>query len=186
MKPSDALTRDWPMYYAGTWMKHKFYGPVPVSVYDGKLFVEAHGGRHPAEPHHLECWWPRSGSYNTKMGAVYIARKAARNMRKSASWNDHYTCTYGRTMRGADPLHLMVRGPNYIAVDAAMELLTLEVTESVAVTRDIILKAGDKDVEVIFRGNPTGILTADGFEPYVPLDPLSKRAYVKLMQEGIA
>jgi hypothetical protein len=73
-----------------------------------------------------------------------------------------------------------------MTVDRAMEILELEVCESVAVTRDIILKRFEGVVEVVFRGNPTGTLTADGFEPYVPLDPLSKRAYVKLMQEGIA
>lgn len=185
MKPSHALQRDWPMYYAGTWMNHREYGPVAVSVNGEGLEVTVGTDTIPADPNDLECWWPRSGSYNTKMGAVYIARKAARNMRKSASWGDHYTCTFGRTVRGSDPLSLMVRGPNYISVEAALELLTLEVTESVAVTRDIILRATDSNIEVIFRGNATGTLTKDGFEPYVPLDPLSKRAYVKLMQEGI-
>ena len=121
MKPSDVPVRDWQMYYAGTWMKHAVHGPALVSVRAADLMVNVHGEEVLVDPSDLECWWPRSGSYNTPLGALYISRKAARNMRKSASWSDHYVCTYGRTERGIDGMKLMVRGPNYMSVEAAMD-----------------------------------------------------------------
>jgi len=187
MKPSQANKQDWRMYYADTWMNHVKYGPGHIYVRDGQL-THTRGGRNDptrdVEPDDLECWWPRSGSYNTPRGAVYIARKAARNMRKSASYGDHYQLTYGRG-DGGDVLRLMIDGPDYLSVKEARAALRRNITASVAVTRDIILAMQDEHIVVVFRGIHTGVLTDNGFEAYIADDPLSKRAYVKLMAEGI-
>jgi len=176
------------MYYANTWMDHVKYGPGLILVNDGQL-RHTRGGPddepRKVKPDDLECWWPRSGSYNTPYGAVYIARKAARNMRKSASMGDHYQLTYGRGM-GGDIMRLMIDGPDYMSIKEAQRALAKNIAHSVAVTRDIILRQNEHEaVEVIFRGNPTGTLTDLGFEPFIPNDPLSKRAYIKLAKEGV-
>lgn len=175
------------MYYANTWMNHVEYGPGCIQVRDGQL-THSRGGPHDetrdVKPDDLECWWPRSGSYNTPYGAVYIARKAARNMRKSASYGDHYQLTYGRG-DGGDVLRLMIDGPDYLSVNEARKALRQKIAKSIAVTRDIILTQKDQGVVVVFRGMDTGVLSDDGFEPYIEADPLSKRTYVKLMAEGV-
>ena len=190
MKPSQANKQDWQMYYANTWMNHVKYGPGIVIV-DPDGLQHTRGGEEDklrrVKPDDLECWWPRSGSYNTPYGAVYIARKAARNMRKSASMGDHYQLIYGRG-DGGDILRLMIDGPDYMSVAEGVRTLRKQVCISVAVTRDVILaqQPNTDIIEVVFRGNVTGTLSDDGFEPLIPQDPLSKRAYIKLMQEGIA
>ena len=175
------------MYYANTWMKHVKYGPGLIYVEEGQLH-HSRGGpddkMRKVRPDDLECWWPRSGSYNTPYGAVYIARRAARNMRKSASYGDHYQLTYGQG-DGGDCLRLMIDGPDYVTVKEGIAALRKHLTNSVAVARDIILQTNKDDIEVIFRGNRTGTLGDMGFEPFIPGDPLSKRAFLKLMQEGV-
>lgn len=188
MNPSQANKQDWRMYYSNTWMQHNKLGPGYITL-DGRQFYWSRGGGAmqeivPVSSDDLECWWPRSGSYNTPYGAVYIARKAARNMRKSAAMGDHYQVMYGRT--SGDFIHLMIDGPAYVSIKEAQKAMQQKLTTSVAVARDIILAHLDNSVEVIFRGNPCGILRDTGFDAYVPDDPLSKRAYAKLMQEGIA
>jgi len=187
MKPSQANKQDWRMYYSGTWMHHITRGPGYIQVLDGDLHWSDGNEAHPAvqvEAADLECWWPRSGSYNTPGGAVYIARRAARNMRKSACMGDHYRLTYGHG-RG-DCMALMVNGPDYVTIKDAVKAINKNIAASIAITRDIIVTPTNKnEIEVVFRGNPTGILNDDGFEPYIQADPLAKRAYIKLMQEGV-
>lgn len=185
MNPKDARVVDWPMYYGGTWMEHSEFGPGYVEVRDEKLFFK----KNREEPlirvssKDLSCWWPRSGSYNTPNGAVYIARQAARNMRKSAVQGDHYKLVYGYTH--GDTVSLMVNGPDYVDVETALKMMKKNVSTSIAVTRDIILHNSEYGIQVIFRGNNAGVLDTTGFRPHIPADPLAKRAYVKLMQEGV-
>jgi hypothetical protein len=187
MNPVDANKGDWRMYYDGTWMCHSEMGVVYIRVI-GDTFYACDRG----DPDHekiavsakdLVCWWPRAGSYNAGNGAIYVTRKAHRNMRKSATNGDHYQVQWGY-YRG-DALKSMRNGPDYMTTADAMMCIRKNVAKSVAVSRDIILSMKGDKIEVVFRGNPTGTIDDNGYDPYIMGDPLSKRAYYKLAQEGI-
>jgi len=115
MNPCDALQQDWRMYYDGSWMNHRRYGPGQVSVQDTDMFfyrypddkVDSNPTR--VDPADLLCWWPRSGAYNTPGGAVYIARKATRSMRKSAHAGEHYVVRWGKVFMRSTSTTLMLQ-----------------------------------------------------------------------------
>lgn len=189
MNPVDALARDYNMYYNGTWMKHKPTGRiVNVQVGEGYQFsyqLPAGVKWHETKPEELECWWPRSGSYNIGEGAVFIGRRARRNMKKSAY--DHYYVSWGYYRES--PLKIMAQNSKYLKFDDAVKCLNSGVSRSVAISKDIILSkpAGQPDDKftVVYRGTEAGSLENNQFIPIYEGTPAAKRAELKLVQEGI-
>ncbi|GAG31465.1 unnamed protein product, partial [marine sediment metagenome] len=98
MNPCDAMPKDFQMYYNGCWMEHATHGVGLVRVHDGVMYLDKENTGENSlrvKPSYLTCWWPRPGAFNCKNHAVYIARRAMRNMRKSAVANDHYFIKWG-------------------------------------------------------------------------------------------
>lgn len=185
MKPTQALKKDWRMYYNRTWMMHKVHGPGPVRVIDGILLYGTH--MIPVAPKDLDVWWPRSGSHNTETSAVYIERQAVRNMRKSAVSGSHYILAWGHVHYGFDIMSTLAHPTPYCGVNEALQMLKDGDYNARAVTRDIILHTENEKCEVLFKGKPVGTLDIDhGFDGYIPQDPLCKRAFLKLYAEDTA
>jgi hypothetical protein len=198
MRPSDALQQDWRLYYDQSWMYHTTLGPGLVRVHGAGLYfyrfpddvIEPEATKVRATD--LGCWWPRSGAFNTSMGAVYIARKTTRSMRKSAHPSEHYKVRWGQAYAFKSSTHnlmlLLRRGPSLVDSDFARKAIRTGMTNSVAVTPDVILAKTSvpEELSVIFRGIPVGILTEDeDFEPSFARDALSRRVKEKLEQEHI-
>lgn len=180
MNPSDALPQDYGMYYDGCWMKHTSLGIGRVRVVNGKMYFEKNPGQD--EPKivrskYLTCWWPRAGAFNIvgKHKAVFIARRAMRNMRKSAISGDHYFTKWGSpTCRIMETLR---EGPNLLPLQEAIDLLKKPEWISVAVARDIILTNGEIPDEsiVIFRGEESGTYKYGCYTPMFSDNPLTGR-----------
>jgi len=193
MNPTDALQQDWRMYYNGAWMLHRTHGPVQVSVVSSRLYCFTYpNGEKEVEPikclaSDLECWWPRSGSYNTVNGACYIARMTSRSMRKSAHPNEHYRVQWGRSGQyGMPALMVQLReGPSLITPVFAREVLRKNLTNSVALTHDLILSKDGNDTTVVFKGLRVGILREDEFEADYASAPMARRVTQRLMEVGI-
>jgi len=194
MNPCDALQQDWRMYYEGSWMRHRSYGPGMVSVQGDELYfyrypndqMEARPIR--VGPRDLMCWWPRSGSYNTPGGAVYIARKATRSMRKSAHAGEHYTIKWGKEYLGRASTNVMLqlrRGHSLVELDFALRAIKEKVTRSVAITQDVILANTPDGLAVVFRGIKVGMLEDENFIPDHERSPIARRAMQKLQEEGM-
>lgn len=194
MKPSDALQQDWRLYYDQAWMEHKIYGPGMVRVIGNSLYFY----RFPddqMEPEgisvrgtDLSCWWPRSGSYNAPGGAIYLARKTARSMRKSAHPSEHYIIKWGHADYGAHRIMLQLRaGPAIVDADFAKKALEAEVTSSAAIAHDLILTKGSVDEQfgVVFRGIHTGAIEDDEFCASSPGSALSRRTELRLREENV-
>lgn len=160
MRPSDALQQDWRLYYDQSWMHHVTLGPGLVRVIGSQLYfyrfpndlMEAEAARVRATD--LSCWWPRSGSFNTPQGAVYISRKTTRSMRKSANATEHYKVKWGYQYYQPSHIDLMLqlrRGPSLVDVDFARKAIESGMAGSVAITPDIILsKTASKTLSVVF------------------------------------
>lgn len=194
MNPCDALQQDWRMYYEGSWMRHRSYGPGLVSVSGDELYfyrypndtLEAEPTR--VNPRDLVCWWPRSGAYNTPGGAVYIARKATRSMRKSAHAGEHYMIKWGNACMRGTGYKLMLqlrRGHSLVELDFALRAIKEKVTRSVAITQDIILASTPDGLVVVFRGIKVGMLEDGDFIPDFERSPIARRAMHKLVEEGV-
>lgn len=195
MKPSDAKQQDWQLYYHQTWMMHSTHGPVLVYV-DGNSLVGFKPGenfdkdkRMTFRASCLTPWWPRGGAFNTAHSAVYITRRAQRNMRKSAVGGGHYICTYG-SLSGRNVMEVIAEPRPYYSVEEARELIFNPKTKRkrAAVTQDIILTqqvgVGDT-LGVYFRGMYAGTLKDNWFEPIATGHPMGKRAAIKMAKEGI-
>jgi hypothetical protein len=191
MNPSDALTADRRMYYNNTWMLHKGV-PRKVQVASNKMYVWIDDDMEymPCTARSLKCWWPRAGAYNTDSGGVYIARRGVRNMRKSATQDDHYFVKYGYT---SIPMETLRDGPNHYGVAEGIDRLAnismvsrynKHEANIVAVSRDILLVDSEETSStdtllVIYRGLPAGRLTnvstAWAYEPSSSCCPLAGR-----------
>jgi len=173
MNPADALPKDYGMYYDGCWMRHSKHGVGRVNVIGGDLYLQTPGRANPlhVSPQYLEVWWPRARAANMESlsKAVYIGRKAARNMRKSAVSRDHYYVKWGGAM-GMDVMLLLVNEQDYPSLEKASDMLA-NGWESVAVSRDIILTKDEDEgmLMVVFRGIEAGRLQVirghGAFEP---------------------
>ncbi len=187
MNPSDAMPQDYRMYYDGCWMEHTKYGVGYIRVKDGGMYLDKEGrGRDlvRVKPSFLSCWWPRPGAFNVKKKhAVYIARRAMRNMRKSAVANDHYFLKWGMPY-GRDVMLTLRDGPNPVEIREARRLLIAGTMLSVAISRDVILHPEDEptaDVQtVVFRGMDAGRLVMGTFEPLFSASPLTGRVLRQL------
>ena len=193
MNPTDALEQDWRLYYNGAWMLHKLFGPVQVSVKGQTLYAYTYpDDERESEPvrckaDELECWWPRSGSYNTTNGAVYIARMTSRSMRKSAHPSEHYMVKWGRGGHyGMSSLMVQLRqGPKFIKPDFALEVLDRQLSASVALTHDLIIQRDNGDNIVIFKGIRAGKLLNGEFIAEFPTSPVARRVAQRLMEENV-
>ena len=180
MNPADALPEDWGMYYDGVWMKHTKHGVGQINVIGGDLHFRKSPGCEPiiVKAKYLSCWWPRAGAFNCGDHAIYIARRAIRNMRKSAVAGDHYYVSWGSPY-GKDVMMMLKGGPNYISPDEADRILRAGNMQSVAVTRDIIFTQCELDpekVSVIFKGMEMGTWSAnEGFIPLFSGSPFTPR-----------
>jgi hypothetical protein len=181
------------MYYEGAWMRHKAHGPGMVAVSGQTLYFYRYpNGRMESdplvvEPEMLQIWWPRSGSYNTPGGAIYIARKAVRSMRKSAHAGEHYVIRWGkeRMPRGSNVMLALRAGHSLVDLDFALRAIKEKMTKSVAVTRDIILAKTPDGLAVVFRGIKVGMLEDEDFVPDHPRSPIALRVTQKMQEESI-
>ena len=89
MLPTKARKSDWNLYYNRTWMNHVKHGPCYIRVGDGTFRGHRLLESGQLSERGVTClakdlapWWPRSGAFNGDLGAVYITRRAQRNMRK--------------------------------------------------------------------------------------------------------
>lgn len=128
MRPHEALPQDWNLYYNNTYMLHKDIGPVFVRAGQGGLHVKK--AERPndewtiVEPDTLSVWFPRTGAFNTSKNALYIARRAARSMRKSMSLGDLYYVKHGeRVQQHILAKYLTKVRPSYTPGQKAIELL---------------------------------------------------------------
>jgi hypothetical protein len=81
-------------------------------------------------------------------------------------------------------------GFNLVSLHVAEDMFAKSAAHTLAITRDIIVALPDTArkyngiLSVYFRGNKTGTLRGKEFTPVEDNDPLSKRTYAKLFQEG--
>jgi len=186
MNPTDAMPKDYQMYYDGCWMEHTKHGVGLVRVIDGTMYLDKDNGMTEAmrvKPSFLSCWWPRPGAFNCKDHAVYVARRAMRNMRKSAVANDHYFVKWGSPY-GKDVMMVLKEGQNHLPLREALAVLRSKKMTSVAISRDIIIEPEDmpsRDVQsVVFRGIDAGRLNNGMFEPLFSNSPLTARVLRQL------
>ena len=186
MNPSDAMPKDFQMYYDGCWMEHTKHGVGRVRVIDGTMYLDKDNGLTNAirvKPAYLRCWWPRPGAFNCGNHAVYVARRAMRNMRKSAVAGDHYFVKWGSPY-GKDVMMTLREGANQLPLQEALELLRTKKMSSAAISRDIIIHPEDKptiDVQtVVFRGMNSGKLSGGIYEPLFSHSPLTGRVLRQL------
>jgi len=194
MNPLDSLQQDWRMYYNNAWMLHRAYGPVHVTVMDERLYCYRYpndmmeGEPECIQAKDLECWWPRSGSYNTPSGAVYIARMCSRSMRKSAHPSEHYAVKWGTVGHyGMSNIMLQLRkGHAFVDVAFARRVMAESMAKSVAVAPDLILSNTAEGMLVVFKGIRSGIMATDTeFVPDFRDSALSRRVVSRLTEEGI-
>jgi hypothetical protein len=184
MNPADALTSDYGMYYNGCWMEHSKYGIGQISVNNSRMYLQVDHNEEAIQvkPANLKCWWPRPGAYNVEGSAVYIARRAMRNMRKSAVGNDHYFVKWGNAY--AAPVMCTLRtGENQVGFAEAYKRMSTGMATSVAISRDIIIFR-DTEVKgsytVVFRGLEAGTLSDGAFDPIFSGNPLTGRVLRQL------
>lgn len=184
MNPCDALPKDYGMYYDNCWMRHSTHGVGRVRIMDGDMYFETFS-KVPSDPkrvnpRYLSCWWPRPGAFNIDGGgaAVYIARRAMRNMRKSAVANDHYFVKWGSPYL-KDVMLTLRDGPNAVPLTEAQVMLKAGRAESVAVSRDIIIHPDNDEFNdeytIVFRGLESGRLVRGVYEPTFSASPLTGR-----------
>jgi hypothetical protein len=197
MKPTQALMKDWRMYYNDTYMMHKDLGVVRIKADMGTL--RAIQVLEPYEEHYvkgkdLEVWWPRAGAYNHRRNAYYVARRAHRCMKKSCVPGTHYYCKWGRdALDGGEGPYVkaMAQGQMYVPMKVAMEHLDAGLVHSRAVSTDIILTKKERDgahgndYAVIFRGQRAGIIRDREYIPNTERHPSTKLILNTCYREGI-
>lgn len=185
MNPTDAMPKDYGMYYNNCWMRHTRYGVGMIQVVDGGLFLNYIKGKDPfkVKASNLSCWWPRPGAFNCGNHAIFIARRAIRNMRKSATGQDHYFVKWG-TPYGKDIMMVLRSGDNSKSLAEAASLMASGASSSVAITRDIIIHPEEEINQplytVLFRGIEVGRLVSGSFEPLFSGSPLTGRVIRQL------
>lgn len=186
MNPCDAMPKDFQMYYDNCWMKHSNHGVGRIRVIDGNMYMDMLTGKSGpigVKPNYLVCWWPRPGAFQIGRDAVYIARRAMRNMRKSAVSNDHYFVKWGNPYT-KDVMLTLRDGPNCVPIPVAIARLKDKRINSAAVTRDIIIHPEDEPntncFVVVFRGMEAGRLVNGQFEASFSDSPLTGRVLRQL------
>ena len=189
MNPCDAMPKDYGMYYEGCWMYHNTHGIGRVSTIAGSksMWLDTTEGMEPpkkVKASALMCWWPRAGAFNVPNEAVYIARRAIRNMRKSAVGQDHYFVKWGSPY-AQEVMYTLKTGPNYVTLPEAVRQLSHSVRSAVAISRDVIVHFEDesKDNEtltVVFRGMEAGRIINGRYEPAFHDHPLTGRVLRQL------
>jgi len=188
MNPQDALPQDYPMYYNGCWMEHSELGIGRISVVGTRMYIDTNYGKTDpvcVKAKDLSCWWPRPGAFNGKKEAIYVGRRAHRNMRKSAMPNDHYFLKWGSPY-AVDMMLALAGGRNEITIEEAIERFKAGKMISAAVSRDIIIYPQDDSEDVyvvVFRGNEVGVLENGYFTPLFSSNPIDARALRQL--EGV-
>lgn len=186
MTPSEAPRRDWGLYYNETFM-----------LYEGKVVnVQVHQNERaetqilmrtperwaPCDINKLSLYFPRAGSYNTDdHGAVYVGKRAARTMRKSACRHYYFTkwgtAGLSAALRAA---HL----PVYPTLQGGFDGLRRNRATSFALCRDIIISV-EEECRVIFRGQYAGTIKDNKLTLSNDYDTVSKFITRKLIQEGV-
>jgi len=196
MNPSDCPSRDWSLYYSGTYMLHATIGVVQVTVQHGVFQCRKHQGGvyRQADPTELTSIWPVARSVNFNNQAFYVGRRPRQEARRSATLR-HYVSLwseYPQESVGHELLRALCFPPEYPSLEFAMRALQQEEVNSIAITRDLILARSPTsvaDYRVVCQGMEAGTLhTVDNgfsFEGSLNQHPAGKRALVKLQKEGI-
>lgn len=188
---SKVPVRDWPLYFNEVYMQ--YLGEVckvTVTTREGKTVLALSSGLNTryiwrkADLRNLSVWWPRPGAYNYKGDASYIARKATRCMRKSASPRNHYYVKYGNHA-GYNLIRYLMNGPNHMSWPSAKEALDKGAMLGVAVCRDLIVTQVPDGYGIIYRGETVGRLTQGEYIPMDDYSPVNKLVSRRLLEEGI-
>jgi hypothetical protein len=178
-------------------MWHEEYGAGLVMVEDNDLLFfrfpddRCESNPETVDPGELSCWWPRSGSYNTPSGAVYISRKSTRSMRKSAHPSEHYRVVWGNShgVLGMDN-NLMVhlrKEKSTLPLELALDALNSDLTTSVAITRDVIIQYNKPNPpSVVYRGIAVGTLNKRNEFMPAHTTPLTRRVLGQLREVGLS
>jgi len=167
MNPADAPMQDWRMYYNNTWMIHERYGACLVSVLQddetGENFFKVTNtlGKNwnRINSNHLKLFFPPVGSYNVGTSAIYLGRRAQRQMRKSACYPDTYYVAWGGRPSSTRILKSVV-SPVYPSVDEALPQLCDGTRRATAISRNWILAPLSKEqVSLIYKGVDVGTMT---------------------------
>jgi len=197
MKPTDAATVDWSMYYHETWMLHDEKGPVYVTVRVSDatarpyFMVSTKGGRATqCSANHLTPYWPSGGAVQRNDGAITIGRTARRSVRRSSSCQHYYIRT-GDGMAGYSPssaLMWLLIDPTYVEYSHACEKIASGELDSAALSRDLVLcDYHEQTKSYVLRvcGDMAGRITHGRFIPEYEGTPAAKLARCKLLKEGI-
>lgn len=194
MRIQDTEPTDWSLYFEGTYMMYRNkVAAVSVDTEGPQYRLMLTFNPHkrvflstPEELAELEVWWPRPGAYNYMGHAVYIARKAARNMKKSCCPRSHYYIKYGNNL-AVKTVRYLKTGPNHMDWPSAKKALDKLLCASVAVARDLILLSTDEgNYGVVYRGEHVGHVTVTGeFHASTDLAPSTKLVNIRLMEEGV-
>lgn len=195
MNPQDAPNADWRMYYNNTWMIHKKHGPCHVQVRmneeTGESFFQVVTTEEKTykriNSKDLSLFFPLVGSFNVGGSALYLGRRAQRQMRKSASYPDTYYITWGSRRPNQLKLLKQVVSPEYSSLESALEQVS-NGTPSVAISRNwIIAQKTSTLFNLIYKG--TSIGTMSMFTGKVKLNARSvfpeSRIKAALRKEGI-
>jgi hypothetical protein len=185
MKPTDALRRDYGLYYNGTLMRHDRHGIVAITADDGTLLMRTkkRGKWTPVEPASLTPFWLRPGAYNVRGGAMYIARRARRSSRRSMS-PEHYQMMWPRrTNISLDVLwEAALNMDEYTTYDEFKACAT----QNVAISPEIILTRDEEfRTYVVTRGNKVGKIINDLFIPDGDYGGLPKLTRKLISERGI-
>ncbi len=194
MRPNEVPRRDWSLYYNNTIMQHDRFGIVSVQQSESNLLYRGNGDWRVADPSELECVWPTACAINYASRGLYIARRARREARRSASVG-HYYVGWSPASVGDSCSVAMLRylcfPDAYPTYDFAFEALLSNSRESVAVSPEMILVASHQDncCEVVYKTEMAGTLERRdrgySFEPLVEGTPAARRAAFRLQKEGL-
>ena len=196
MLPQDAFEGDWRLYYHQAIMRHKKLGPCVV-------YVDEHEGDYRFLAHiisangvlkefgtvmdrDLDLMWPRPGAYNLNRpdAAVFVGRQPQRHMKRSACL-DHYYLTWWppRISLGVDWLYQIVTPNPYGNIND--DILSRDHPSVALSSRVIIHRLSEGLTEVVYRGEPLGILNANELQTYMPGDSRLPRYKKHLQTVGI-
>lgn len=185
MKPSEALRRDWGLYFDSTWMLVdgvvQFVRLIGQDLHASQEHDQEGGLLDPEAP---EVWFPRAGAYNSAGRAVYIGRRARRCMKKSASY-DHYYNQWGRAIQGGGMLWTMAKGRNLLPWNAAKLIMDSDGMTSCAVGPHLIMQLNRDGYGVVYRGLEIGVLKGHTVWPIVDNHPLNERAISAMNERNI-
>lgn len=190
MKPTDALKRDWSLYYSNTWMRHSAKGAVRVQLNGDGGFVACgeRGDWQPVAARDLVPLWVRPGAYNTGTSALYIARRARRSARRSCG-TEHYIAKWKPGGRGSVSTRAMwaaINDKERPSYNTAKRKLR-EGHGAVAISHDMIIANSEVKgtYTVILRGENAGSIVRGVYHPPNEYSALIKMARVRLQAEGV-